>query len=196
MIDTALTFLTNRLDEYIVQKTGETDKISMTKIVNDSGECLIPPDTIGCVLVNVEEERVMKSQSPYGDAINGVIGKRNPEIKVNLYVLFAVNPTVDAGSSTNNYDQGLRLLSLVISYFQSRNDFNTQNSPELDASIEKLKLDLYTLPIEQQNYLWGALGAKYMPSVIYRVRLLVFQEDALLVSGPEVQNVTVNTSGE
>lgn len=57
-------------------------------------------------------------------------------------------------------------LSFIISFFQNKNVFNHQNSPELDEKIEKIIVDLYTLNLEQQNHLWGALGAKYMPSVV------------------------------
>jgi hypothetical protein len=46
----------------------------------------------------------------------------------------------------------------------------------LDPGIIKLIVELYTLNFEQQNHLWGFLGAKYMPSVMYKARLLSIQE--------------------
>ena len=54
--------------------------------------------------------------------------------------------------------------------------FTSENSPGLDPRIEKLIVELYSLSFEQQHHLWGILGAKYLPSVMYRVRMITIQE--------------------
>ena len=36
---------------------------------------------------------------------------------------------------------------------------------------------MYTLNFEQINHLWSILGAKYLPSVLYKVRQLTIEED-------------------
>jgi hypothetical protein len=65
------------------------------------------------------------------------------------------------------------LISHIIAYFQGTNYFTKTNAPDLPNGIEKLIMEVYSMPIEQQNYMWGALGAKYLPSVLYRMRLVV-----------------------
>ena len=47
------------------------------------------------------------------------------------------------------------------------------------TEIERLVVELYSLNLEQQNHLWGYLGGKYLPSVVYKVRLVRIQEDAV-----------------
>ena len=63
-------------------------------------------------------------------------------------------------------------------FFQFRQVFRYNDYLALeDAGIEKLMLDPISLSFEQQNHLWATLGAKYMPSVMYKCRMLTFREE-------------------
>ena len=53
--------------------------------------------------------------------------------------------------------------------------FDKADYPDLDP-IEYLIVELYSLSFEQQNQLWASLGGKYMPSVVYKVRLVVIDK--------------------
>ena len=55
--------------------------------------------------------------------------------------------------------------------------------------LNKLIMEVYSMPIEQQNYLWGALGAKYLPSVLYRLRLVVMNDERVHENQPAVSAV-------
>ncbi len=189
MINVALKFLVNELNEFIALKAGgDNTRVQLNGLVNQAGDVMVGDDKVGCTLINVEEERIAKAQMPYAPALNGNTTRRNPPIKLNLYVLFAANPRIETTST--NYEEGLKLISHIVSFFQSKNHFDTENSPGLDPLIDKLVVELYSLPVEQQNYLWGSIGAKYMPSVLYRVRLLEIQEDAALDSSPSIGEVS------
>lgn len=170
----AVKFLVTELNHYIQLKTGEKDIVIATKLMNSGGEVAFMGKKIGCVLVNVEEERIMKAQSAIPTPMAGSSGRLNPEIKLNLYLLFAVNPEDD---DQDKYYDSLENLTHVVKFFQSKNQFNLENSPTLDPELQYLRLELYSLPIEQQNYLWGSLGTHYLPSVLFRVRLLRIQEE-------------------
>ena len=37
-------------------------------------------------------------------------------------------------------------------------------------------MELVSPTFEQQNHIWGGMGAKYLPSVLYKVRMLVYRE--------------------
>jgi len=188
MIKEALKFLVGELNEFIAIKTGgDTTRVELNGLVNQEGMIMIGADRIGCTLVNIEEERIARSQVTYAPSLNGNTTRINPTVKLNLYILFAANPKIE--TSTTNYEEGLALISLVVSFFQSKNHFDAENSPALDSRINKLLIELYSLPVEQQNYLWGSIGAKYMPSVLYRVRLIEIQESNALESNPMITEV-------
>ena len=45
---------------------------------------------------------------------------------------------------------------------------------------------------EQQNYLWGMVGGKYLPSVLYKFRLLVIQENTPTEAVSEITEINEN----
>lgn len=187
MIDIALTFLKDQVNDYIKTVTGSSDdKVKLTNIPGGSDGYGFEHDKVGMTLVNLEEERVIKDQNYTRRSPDGTISKVNPEIRLNLYLLFAANPLAD------NYTTGLKLLSHVVTYFQGNSVFDTTNSPGLDPQVKKLILDMYTMPLEQQHYLWSAIGAKYLPSVIYKVRLVAVQMNNSSESSPAIFQIQSN----
>lgn len=173
MLDKAIGFLHNRI--LTDQFNGEVpEPVVMGSIFNEKGEILIGAGIVGLMISNIEEERIFKTQPQKQRRIDSDIEVANPEIKLNLYVLVAANPGANAGS----YDAALKRLSEVITYFQGTSYFDKTEYPDLDP-VEYLTVELYTLSFEQQNQLWTSFGAKYMPSVVYKVRLVVIDKGFL-----------------
>lgn len=190
MIDTTVTFLQTQLNDYLKLKLNSaSDLVMLTNMFEVAGEqTAVEEGKVGMTVVNIEEERITKVQTPYKRDAVGVLEKTNPEIKLNVYLLFAAN------SADMDYTLSLKLISKVIHFFQGKNVFTPENSPSLAPSISRLMLDLYTVPLEQQSYLWGALGAQYLPSVVYKVRVLHVQDDRPLGSPMEVTGLDTNVS--
>jgi len=68
---------------------------------------------------------------------------------------------------------------------------NPQNTPELDPRIERLMLDIANLGIAELSNLWGVLSGKYVPSVLYRVRMVAV--DLAQISGQQQPIVDART---
>lgn len=172
MINKIFEILKKDLSDYLSRlpelDVTNAEFISLSPVVRPNGELAIPNDSLGLTLVNVEEERVMKSQKSAFTDTGGRVSHVNPEIKLNLYMLITAN--------FGTYETGLKFLSGAIRFFQGKFVFTPQNTPALDPSITKLIAELQSFNFEQQNHLWGSLGAKYLPSVIYKIRLLAIQE--------------------
>jgi hypothetical protein len=169
MIEKALGFLKDELNAYLKAKLSyTTDAVELTALVKQSGEVDITDNTVGMMLVNVEEERLFRSQSPQAVNVGGAFMMSNPDLKLNLFIIFA--------AYHSNHVEALKLLSQTVLFFQGRNAFNSQDYPSLGEEIEKLTVELYTINFEQQNQLWASLGAKYMPSVVYKVRMLIMND--------------------
>ncbi|ASS49031.1 MAG: hypothetical protein A3D31_05130 [Candidatus Fluviicola riflensis] len=136
------------------------------------------------ILVNIEEEKVLRMNDRYeGSLRNGKRTDINPSIRVNMLILFV--------SKFSNYEQSLKFLSLIIKCFQNTPVFNHENTPTLNPEIERLRMELITLPINQQNELWNALRTNYHPSVVYKVNLLVFHDDLSEQDYYEVEEIIV-----
>ena len=89
----------------------------------------------------------------------------------------------------------LHRLSQVIEFFQGKFVFTLANSPSpravSDESLADLKLilDIHTLNFEQINDLWGSLGGKQVPFVIYRARLVQLRREAVMQAGPLIEQI-------
>ena len=85
------------------------------------------------------------------------------------------------------YATALRDLSDVISFFQSNPVFDEQKYPALNATvsepdkkpwqlIERLSFSLHNMSFEQMNNLWAMCGSKYIPSIVYKMKMLTIFE--------------------
>jgi len=183
MIYESLSCLTDEMNQYFRNKLKTADEmVVLSGIVNQDGTVAIQGENkIVVTLVNVEKEILGSSNG--GRVGGGSLANQSPTLNINLYVLFA------AYFKTGNYSEALRFLSFVIAYFQYKNVFTRANTPKLDNGIDKLIFELASIAPEQLNNIWGALGAKYMPSVIYKMRMLTFDESIIKEYRPAVSDV-------
>ncbi|MDQ3110986.1 MAG: DUF4255 domain-containing protein [Bacteroidota bacterium] len=187
MIDKALFFLRQEINTYLKLKTGDDNKITLSAIVSQTGTEVAPHNSVGMMLVNVEEEKAYRQPNPQTVSKNGYYSFQNPELTLNLYMVVYANHS--------DHREALVLLSYIVQFFQAKNVFDNQESPQLGEDIEKLVVDLYSLTFEQQNQLWASLGAKYLPSVVYKVRMVVVNEKQPLAVAPAVSGINTGYAG-
>jgi hypothetical protein len=189
VIDETLNFLSAQLKEYLLLKLDlppgdpiQPGNIATLQDMNGGGTNTTETYSTYLSLVNIEEDRISESQKNYRRHAGTVINQ-NPKVHLNLYILFAVNQT--------NYDESLKRLSLIIQFFQYRNVFTPLNSPDLPAGVERLICDMVTLSFQDLNNLWGILGSKYLPSVMYKVRMIKISEEFQEGIAPLVQEIMI-----
>ncbi|QSQ13857.1 DUF4255 domain-containing protein [Myxococcus landrumensis] len=171
MLDIALKFLAQELNAYLLTRTGsEFGKAEMTRLVDDTGKYVLKEDQLGVSLIHLEEERVLKSQMPETRLTGGKHVLLEPPLKLNLHILYAARFT--------HYDQALRYLAHVLTFFQAHPSFTPEAYPGLDGRIEKLTAELQSLSYEQVNQVWAFVGGKQLPSAIYKVRMVLLQDTA------------------
>ena len=138
------------------------DKLIVSNLVNlDGSNAITEPDKIILTLANLQQETITnKSKVSTGN-----------NISINLFLLFSV--CFEEG----NYLEGLRYLSSIVSFFQVNRSLTHANTPDLDPDIEKLSFEMVNQDLQNMSYLWGNMGGKYLPSVLYKVRMLTFKDD-------------------
>ena len=94
--------------------------------------------------------------------------------------------------SGKNYAEALKFLSGVIYFFQSKPVFTTSNTPGLSSNIEKACFDLTTMSYHDLNSVFSMIGAKYMPTAIYRIRMLTFSSDNIEDTIPSISGIGIN----
>jgi hypothetical protein len=190
MISDALIFLKNHLNAHLSAQSGSLPgDSSEDKVVFIDGEKMDPVTfklgAVSALLLNIEEERTGRAADPYMRiAEDGSSQRVQPDIRLNLYVLFV--------SRFKEYEQALTHLSRIIQHFQGHRVLDHDNAPELSERIDKLIVELITLSFAEQNEVWNALRTTYHPSVLYKVRLIVFR-DAQAVRSPEIQEKIIRT---
>ena len=181
MIHHALQIIRDELQQCIGAKLKPQSKVtyaSLANPTNDQGEPGWPANALALSLVNVEEERILRNQAPVVCRDGDQAEFATAPLKLHLYLLVSAN--------FNEYIDSLRYLAYAMSFFQTKAVFNHQNAPGMHADLEQLNLELHSLTFEQLNQLWGALGAKYVPSALYVVKLVCLGEDQVEMRGPRI----------
>ncbi len=190
MIDAALQLLRDELASYLSSIDAATvvvDNIGLFE--TPSGNSLT--DNIVITLVNIEEESTLKNQPALKRPFIGSATYENSPVYLNLYVLFTCN------YSGTDYILALKRLSYVIRFLQSKNVFSASSSvsggsinlDENDLVDLKFTMELYTLTFEQINHLWGSLGGRQIPFVMYKLRLVSVTERALVREVPLIEEI-------
>lgn len=188
MLDRALAFFAGELNAFFQSRTGILgDVVVPGSVVKENGKYAIKDDNIGITIINIEEEDVLKEQLPDVRLQQGQHVRVEPSLKLNLFVLFAANYKL--------YDQALKHLSLVLTYFQSNRVFTPSTHPALDSAIERLSVDLQTLNYDQLNQIWAYIGGKHLPSIVYRVRIVSIQDATLTQVQPPLTIIKTETGG-
>lgn len=189
MINESLQFIADELNKYLVLKMGPANEPPRLVLGNISrlfdGEVAAAGlvNRVILSLVNVEEDRIAKQQENF---VRTDVSTRykNPQLYLNLYILFSANRT--------GYADALQHLSYILQFFQFQHVFTPITHPDLDPRIQKLIVDLCTLNFEQVNHLWSTLGGKYIPSVLYKVRQITIDEDITVSESGFIKEVQIN----
>lgn len=185
MLDIALQFLRDELNSYILARSGAAAvEVKLTRVADAAGGYAFSEETIGISLINIEEERTVREQRPTHAIIDGQHVMLEPEIKLNLHVLFAAN--------FKQYDQALKFIAHVITFFQVHPVFAGSRDAALDPRIEKMMVDLQSLNYEQFNQIWASIGAKQLPCVVYKVRMVVLQDAEPGEVRPSITSLATN----
>ncbi|GAA0560452.1 DUF4255 domain-containing protein [Chitinophaga japonensis] len=191
MIDQILNAITGKLNTYI--GTLEPDvmlgNISFADAFHDNSSQNVNDKIIASV-INIEQEESLRN-IPFRRTIADAQGlpqgvEQQPEIHLNVYVLF--------GANKNNYTTALQRISQVIAFFQRQFVFTPADTPVLGTlGLSKLVFDLYSTDFQELNQIWSVMGGKYIPSVIYKMRLAIIQ-DAPVADTGIIQEINLNTA--
>lgn len=192
MIHIAVDFLQTVLNDYLLQKlpgngteggssTGP-QKVVFPKI--DADPPTFHPESINLLMINLEEERLLKTPNPYTQlSQEGIINSVSPPLRLELMLLFA--------AKFSNYSTGLKHLSYTIQFFQANPVFSSRQFPSLPIDVDKLNMEFYSMNSTQKNEIWSSLKTAYLPSIVYKLKMLVYQEDIPSLEG-EITEAQIN----
>ena len=182
MIAAAVAGIAGQLNQSLRRtfKVGE-DLVVVSNLTEPDGNLVAQvSNKLVLFLVNIEKDSLPYKPSALSHTGLGRAGVNHAPVHLNLLLMFA------ATFSGTNYPEALKFISHTIGFFQSRPVFDPQNTPDLDPRIDKLMLDIENLSLSDLSNLWGILSGKYMPSVLYRMRMLAIDSGQLVGQAPLV----------
>lgn len=192
MIYETLEILINQINTYLSTKPNDDSELVLENIAKqDDATVAKLKDRVVVTLLNMEEEVTLKN-IPNTSFKNGKTIYKNNKINLNLYILFASNRTA--------YNKALISINNIVEFFHSKKVFTQKNTPftssnSLFDNLKEFKftVELYTPTFEQLNYIWGTLGGKSVPSLLYKVSLIEIASDTINETGPVITNISANT---
>ncbi|MDR4505827.1 MAG: DUF4255 domain-containing protein [Candidatus Scalindua sp.] len=201
MLSHALIIVRNELNKHFADSYGSgASQVELRNIAegfSTTGNGSSERDRLYLSVVNIKEEKTLKNLPNYtrNDATLRAVYE-NPPVFLNFLILMAATHT--------NYTNALSILSRVIRFFQFKNVFTQDDvSPDsITASgiinpldqLEDFKLifDLYSPTMEEVNHLWGTLGGKQYPFVLYTLRMLELKFKAVQSESGLITEVVSN----
>jgi hypothetical protein len=188
VIDSALGFIADEVNAHLLKRTGSAlGEVGLGTLVDDRGTWTVPMDSTRLMLFQVDEERVLREQVPERTLIGSREVVLPPPLKLNLVLVFA--------GRFQQYETALRTLSHIMAFFQARPLFTPSDSPALPAGVERLAMDLLSWGPEQLSQMWTCIGAKQLPSVLYRLRMVVLQDVEPLGTGQPITTIETTLRG-
>ncbi len=172
ILDT-LELVRRELDEYFHNAEPRVDDwVRLSNLVEPDGAPFAGAnDCVVLFLYNITHETAISTFRPTKPVSDHVYDRVTPPLYVNLHLLCFAN------FHGKGYDAALAAISGVLSYFQQNPIFDHQNQPDLDPSIEKLSFQMENLGPHELNQLMSLAGVKYLPSVVYKLRMIPFASD-------------------
>jgi hypothetical protein len=182
VIATAVSKVARELNLAMRNRTDSTEDLVVVSNLLEIDGTPAPQavERVAVFLVNIEREAAPPRHPTLADSGRSRVGLVQPPIFLNLMVLFAAN------FSGTKYPEALKAISSVAAFFQARPVFDHQTTPDLDPAIERLTLEIENLTIADLGNLWGVLGGRYVPSLLYRMRMVVIDASRLEDQVPRV----------
>lgn len=190
MIYEAIQIISEQLDNYL-SSSGLNNLIKLENIamIETSAENTEKVNgKLILTLINLDQENTLKNLPDYKVINKQSTEYRNPPICLNLFLLISAN--------CNTYVNSLRSISKTIEFFQGKSTFTSENTTYTTKedfevlSNFKLIANLYTPTFEELNHIWGTLGGRQLPSVIYKIQMIEIDRKELTGTGPVILKIT------
>ena len=161
-------------------RTNE-DKAVISGIVNQDGSvALLEENKVLITLVNLEKEPT--TVGPKKD------GKQR--VHINFYLLFSCY------FSNANYIEAIKFLSFTMNYLNDNSSLDISEGGGIKSTSSfglKVQIEIESLTVDQNSNLWSAVGAKYMPSALYKIRMIPLDSNSLTEFRPSAAVLSSNT---
>lgn len=183
MIDVSLAFIAQILDRYLRLQLGlDHTLVVLNSLVNADGSTPEKnQNKVVITLINLEYE---SNRQFYG----ANLAFAQQQVRVNPPVVFNLDLIISA--QFDDYAESLKLLSLIAGFFQENPGLSRNSFPTMPASLPNLSVEIESSNSNKTHNLWTALGAKYLPSIMYKVRQVPIQGKQIQLANQAIRDTS------
>ena len=174
MIEKALQFTKDTFDQFLKNKFGlDESVVIINRIVDQNGSTPVEnSNKVVISLIHLEQETNKQFYNKAVRTTSGDYTKVPAPERYNLFLLIVPN--------FENYNEGLKFLNASILFFQSNALLSAESNSNIPQGLNRLEFEMERSDdyMQMQN-LWTALGAKYQPSLIYKMKLITIASDQI-----------------
>ncbi|MCA6362927.1 MAG: DUF4255 domain-containing protein [Bacteroidetes bacterium] len=188
MINQALQFTRITLDQFLRQRfLVQESKVILNKLNDPSGNAAKKNENrVVITLINIEKEVNKQFYGRSQRTASGSFSEVQPFERYNIDLLIS--------SNFDDYSETLKFLNASILFFQINPSLTGASFGNIPPGISKLEFDIEKITYHQMHSLWTAMGANYVPSVIYKMRLVTIQGEETSGYTSAVSGATANVS--
>ncbi|WP_353778487.1 Pvc16 family protein [Winogradskyella sp. 3972H.M.0a.05] len=179
MIQESIEFSAELLNQFLKNKFSSPEgKVIINNIIQSDGSLSSKNrNKVVISLINVSKE----TQKNFYNKPDNPVGDQPTIAPIERY-----NVDILVTSSFDRYRESLKFLNASILFFQINPVISVSSNSDIPEGIDRLDFQLEHISYFEMHSLWSAMGAKYQPSVIYKVRLLTSNRDNTEQSIPSI----------
>ena len=188
MIDQTLKLVADRLNAHLSAVFSVSEELVAVGPLSDA-EGKPTADSrnrLTLFVTNIAQDTMPRGAGGRGPVSNG----QNRPFHLDIYFMLA------SGHDPEIYGEGLKLISAALMYFQANPTMTPRTTPEMPMGLSQLSIEIANLKAEEIGQLWGNLGGRYVPSVMFKVRSVMIDAGAITSITPLVRGPTASAKAE
>ncbi|TCP40175.1 DUF4255 domain-containing protein [Rhodovulum marinum] len=179
MIDSALGLVVARLNAHLSARYKVADDlVVLSPLADAEGKPAAEVrNRLALFLINIAHDATPRR--PLAPAAGQV--ERAPPVHLDIYFMLA------SGHDPDTYGEGLKLMSAALMFFQATPVMTPQTTPEMPEGLGQLSVEISNLRVEELGQLWGNLGGRYVPSVMFKMRSVMIDSGVITRVVPLVE---------
>lgn len=183
MLASSIAFIRDELDRYCKDlfEINESTVIVNNLGAPDGSALLDNQNKIVITLINICQETNKQFYGGFRKNENQIRSMQPPQ-------MFAIDLLFT--SQFDDYEEALKFINATITFFQMNPTLQLSTSKA--EKTQQLEFEVYNVDLRETYSLWNSLGAKYAPSIVYKMKYLLVDGEKTIETVPEILTVDVD----
>ncbi len=192
MIGNTMQFIAKQLNNELLRKLklpAGQKKVIVSSILHPDGSMAVKDkNVIVLTLINIIEDSAAKNIKVSSGGTEASSLSSSPPIFLQLDIM------ISAYFEETANIEGMNVLFMIIQYLQDNPLWSHHSFSGLPSGMDKINFQMVSLDFQQLYHLWSTMGVNYMPSALYRMKMITLAGDPLSTNIPSISSTISNKS--